>query len=241
MLLRFKLIIITRGRNPKKKRDAAPDSSVVTYKVREMAGHSNYVSSARFVNGPETAVTGSGDKTVRLWDISHGKEKGAFKDLDGEIISLDYLDSNIYVTGNTSAGISILDRREGKTVMYLKGHESDVYSLHVSPSGSVFASASEDGTCRMWDLKTGKSLATLVGHAGSVALTSCALSASSRTLYATGEDGLLRAWDTQTQKLKEALPAHSDRASSLSISTDGRVLISGGWDCALRIWKNIEE
>jgi len=206
-----------------------------------MVGHANYVSSARFVNGPETAVTGSGDRTVRLWDISHGKEKALFKDFPGEIISLEYLDSNVYITGNTSAGISIFDQRQGKSVMYLKEHESDIYALHISPTGAAFASASEDGTCRVWDLKTGKSLATLVGHAGSVALTSCALSASTRTLYATGEDGLLRAWDTQTSKLKEALPAHTERASCLSMSTDGRVLISGGWDSALRIWKNIEE
>jgi len=125
--------------------------------------------------------------------------------------------------------------------MYLKGHESDIYSLYLSMQGTVFASASEDGTCRLWELKTGKCLAVLEGHPGSVALTSCVLSSSARTLYATGEDGLLRAWDTRTKKLKEALPVHADRATCLSISTDGRVLISGGWDNTLRIWKNMEE
>jgi len=241
-LTAFEVQVPVKKKHHEGKHDAIPeDSSVVTYRVRQMSGHSNYISTARFINGPETAVSGSGDKSVRLWDISHGKEKGVFRDFPGEITSLDYLDSNIYLTGNTSAGISILDQREGKSVMYLKEHDGDISGLHVSTSGTIFASASEDGTCRLWELKTGKSIATLEGHAGSVALTGCALSSSTHTLYATGEDGLLRAWDTQTTKLKEAVPAHTDRASCLSISTDGRVLISGGWDSALRIWKNIEE
>src|SRR5262245_46690491 len=44
------------------------------------------------------------------------------------------------------------------------GHSAGVTSVAFSPDFKIFASASGDTTIRLWDVATGKELATLEGH-----------------------------------------------------------------------------
>ena len=46
----------------------------------------------------------------------------------------------------------------------LKGHTNGVFSVAFSPDGARLASASRDGTVKLWDAATGQELRTLKGH-----------------------------------------------------------------------------
>ncbi|HEX8204252.1 MAG TPA: hypothetical protein VF590_27490, partial [Isosphaeraceae bacterium] len=56
-----------------------------------------------------------------------------------------------------------------KTIAVLKGHSGLVWSATFSPDGTRVATASGDGTGRVWDAATGKLIAALKGHTSDVA------------------------------------------------------------------------
>ena len=43
------------------------------------------------------------------------------------------------------------------TRSHLRGHKGQVLCLDVAKGGNVFASGSEDSSCRIWDIRTGRS------------------------------------------------------------------------------------
>src|SRR5262249_10385513 len=75
----------------------------------------------------------------------------------------------------------------------LKGHAKLVLCVAFSPDSQALASGSLDETIRLWDVRTGKELATLQGHTGAVS--SVAYSPDGQTLASAGADKTIKLSD----------------------------------------------
>ncbi|GLX37473.1 hypothetical protein Sros01_35460 [Streptomyces roseochromogenus] len=115
----------------------------------------------------------------------------------------------------------------------LAGHTAQVNRLAYSPDGHTLATASHDGTVRLWDTTTGGNHTTFPSH-GTV-VWSVAFSPDGRTL-ATGEsDRTARLWDVATRTY-QTLEGHGAAVYSVAFSPDGRTLATGSKDKTVRLW-----
>ena len=57
------------------------------------------------------------------------------------------------------------------------------------------------------------------------------------TLATAGHSGAIRLWDATSGQELAVLLGHTRRITSLSVSADGRLLASAGWDDAVVLWR----
>ncbi|MFL5591535.1 MAG: eIF2A-related protein [Ktedonobacteraceae bacterium] len=116
----------------------------------------------------------------------------------------------------------------------LQGHTEEINQITWSPDGRLLASASNDGSIRLWDTQTAHLLHTLSAHSRYVF--SVAWSPDGRLLASASDDHTIRLWDTQTAHLLHTLSAHSNTVWSVAWSPDGHLLASASDDHTIRLW-----
>jgi WD40 repeat protein len=122
----------------------------------------------------------------------------------------------------------------------LKGHEDSIFALAFSPRGDLLASASGDGTVRVWSVPSGPCVATL--DQGSSAR-SVAFSPDGAHLATGGTKGPVRLWSTSTWKPESALesPNPSGRLwVSVAFSHDGEQVLALDREACLHFWKTLD-
>jgi predicted Ser/Thr protein kinase len=89
-----------------------------------------------------------------------------------------------------------LRRRVEGTVLTLRGHTAEAIAVCYSPEGSRLATASEDKTVKVWDVRSGAELFSLRGHAGRV--TAVCYSPDGMRLATASYDQTIKVWDART-------------------------------------------
>ncbi|XP_064840600.1 guanine nucleotide-binding protein subunit beta-5b-like [Oncorhynchus masou masou] len=104
------------------------------------------------------------------------------------------------------------------------------------PSGDAFASASDDSTCRLFDLRADREVSIYSKDSIMFGAASVDFSLSGRLLFAGYNDYTINVWDVLKGTRVAILFGHENRVSSLRVSPDGTAFCSGSWDNTLRIW-----
>lgn len=119
----------------------------------------------------------------------------------------------------------------------LTGHTDKVTSIALSPDGHIIASASFDGTLRLWDVRTGQTIQKL--PIKEMPLFAVSFSPDGQYIaysYATDEDCSIYIWNLTTNCLQCVLKGHQSVIRSISFSHNGVSLISTSNDGTIRIW-----
>jgi len=120
----------------------------------------------------------------------------------------------------------------------LRGHTSSIYTTTISPSGTLIAAGSDDGTIQIWSINTGElvvgPLRRDAGRASSV--TCIAFFPDEDTIASGSYNGTLCIWDCVTCRCSGTVKAHEDRVTSVAVSGDGRNIVSGSWDRTIAVW-----
>jgi WD40 repeat protein len=90
----------------------------------------------------------------------------------------------------------------------LAGHKrfNSIQDLTFSPNGRILATASQDGTAKLWNTGTGKEIATLSGRL--IGMNSAAFSPDDRRLATGSDSGVIKLWDAETYQEILALKGH---------------------------------
>ncbi|CDF38963.1 WD40-repeat containing protein [Chondrus crispus] len=207
--------------------------------LRIFRGHKSGVTCVAMSGDGRRVVSGSGDKSVRVWDVETGAQVG--EALVGHTESVCSVamsgDGRRVVSGSHDMSVRVWDVETGAQVgEALVGHTGSVCSLAMSGDGRRVVSGSRDKSVRVWDVKTGAQVGeVLVGHTDSVC--SVAMSGDGRRVVSGSHDMSVRVWDVETgAQVGEALVGHTGSVWSVAMSGDGRCVVSGSLDGSVRVW-----
>ena len=159
--------------------------------VTELPGHAG-PSFPRFSRDGERIVSASLDGSVRLWDTESRRSKVAASE-DALVFAATFDPAGRRIAFGGARETITIQRLDGGDRVVLKGHEGAILAIAFDPGGTHLASASDDGTVRLWNAATGRLERTLRGHRQSV--TSVAYSPDGRRVVSAGADGTVRVWD----------------------------------------------
>ncbi|NEP76760.1 MAG: tetratricopeptide repeat protein [Okeania sp. SIO3B3] len=127
--------------------------------------HTDNVWSLAISPDGQTIVTGSGDNTIKVWDMATGNLKATLSGHTSWIRSVAISpDGQTIVSGSYDKTIKVWDMAKGNLKATLSGHTDNVNSVAISPDGQTIVSGSDDKTIKVWDLGTGNLKAIIFGH-----------------------------------------------------------------------------
>lgn len=164
---------------------------------RVYKSHSHFVQDMCLSQDSRYCLTASWDKTLRLWDLESGKSTVTFVDHEKDVLSCSFsADNRQIASGGMDKTIKIWNTvGQCKYTVQDDAHTDWVSCVRFSPEtkNPVLATASWDGTIKVWDSNTMSLKNTFNGHTNAVL--SLDFASRSNYLASGGKDGNIMLWN----------------------------------------------
>ncbi|KAK6353719.1 hypothetical protein TWF730_008148 [Orbilia blumenaviensis] len=205
-----------------------------------LKGHTDSVYCVQF--DQEKIITGSRDRTIRVWDIATGectKIIGSAHDPNpgsntigyhkGSILCLQF-DDRILVTGSSDHTCIVYSLPDFEPFLTLPGHRMGV--LDVCFDDLHIVSCSKDTSVCVWERSTGLLLSRLRGHEGPVN----AVQLRGNLVASASGDARIKLWDIESGYCVRTFSGHTRGLACIQLSEDCKTIVSGGNDQSIRVW-----
>jgi guanine nucleotide-binding protein subunit beta-2-like 1 protein len=208
--------------------------------------HTKDVLSVAFSVDNRQIVSGSRDKTIKLWntlgECKFTVSEGAHTDWVSCVRFSPNVQTPTIFSASWDKTVKVWDMSTFQLKTTLVGHTGYVNSVTVSPDGSLCASGGKDGIAMLWDLKDGKHLYSLPANS---VINSLVFSPNRYWLCAATNAGI-RVWDLETKRVLADITKNTPNFGSqlrdpvctcIAWSPDGVTLFSGHSDSLIRVWE----
>ncbi len=199
-------------------------------------GHTDIVRNVALSPDLRYLTTSSKDGTARIWEMPPGFEvallpekfiirEAAFRPGRRELVTAAGLSATVWELGHGSLG---------RARVTLTGHTDIVRSIAYRPDGKRLATASDDGSARIWDAETGTQLGALPGGPHGP-LYSVAFDPSGRYVAVGGKLKIAAVWDTETDTVVP-MENVTESVQGVSFNHDGTRVAGVGYEQTARVW-----
>ncbi|CAN8099526.1 unnamed protein product [Discula destructiva] len=180
-----------------------------------ISGHLGWVRSVAVEPNNKWFVTGSGDRTIKIWDLASGQLRltltGHISTVRGLAVSPRH--PYLFSCGEDKM-VKCWDLETNKVIRHYHGHLSGVYTLALHPTLDVLVTGGRDGVARVWDMRTRSNVHVLSGHTQTVSSLICQ---EADPQVITGSlDSHVRMWDLAAGKTMGVLTHHKKGVRALA-------------------------
>jgi len=213
--------------------------------VVKFAGHTKDCLSVAFSSDNRQIITGSRDKSVKVWNTLGECKLTLDKNKDWISCVRHSAGATPYIlAGSWDKTISVYDPSDFSKPHFVLQNSAPVTCLDVAPDGSLCASGGKDGIIRLWDLNDGKTTEELDAGDCVNAVSFCP---KNYWLCAATRKGV-KIWDLEKNSVIFELTSKDENfqyqarqckpdALSLCWSENGEQLLVGYADSCVRVWK----
>ncbi len=210
----------------------------------KLTGHKDWVTSVAFSPKGDLIVSGSDDRTLRLWDLAGNPVGQPFAGHTKGITLVSFSPKgDLIVSGSDDRTLRLWNLEGDPVGKPFVGHRDWIRSLAFSPKGDLIVSGSDDRTLRLWNLKgnpVGKPFIIQENILSQVfSFTSVVFNPEGNRILSGNIDGTLRLWDLEGNTVGKTLPGEqAEPFVCVAFNSNGSLIVSGGTDSTLRLWNS---
>ncbi|XP_061338577.1 coatomer subunit beta'-1-like [Gastrolobium bilobum] len=197
------------------------------------------VRSAKFIARENWVVAASDDKYIRVYSYDKMEKIVQFEEHTDYIRSLAVHPSLPYVvSASDDKVVKVWNWSEGwacyKTI---EGHSLYVMQVAFNPKDpATFASASLDGTLKIWSLDSSTPNFTLDGHLKGVNCVDYFISNDKLYLLSGSDDYTAKIWDYHSRNCVQTLEGHGNNVTAVCAHPELPIIITASEDSTVKIW-----
>lgn len=204
-------------------------------------GHSRAIGSLSLSRDGRLLVTGSDDRTARLWEVASGRELRRFVGQQSNVTATAISpDGKLVATGGgDDPAVRVWDAATGAQRLALLGHGAAIGALTFLPDGKSLASVDWDDSLRIWDLATGQQTSKIDKAAHGLSATFAPDGKSLLTVDSADHVTLLEVATGALIKrleLKESRPEFAFSADAALAAIGGSECDAKGDNCRAKVW-----